>query len=239
MSTELERIWFTSSLASAQKATSTTILTNTPEPPDSPPDSPTSAHEQPFHTASQGWQPGDAGYTSDSDSDACDAGPDVDPFIGEAYPSAFYTIRAPQRFAQGYGFASGHRALSPTPVPGPDRRAVRCARQRAQQTRLARRRVGKSNVDVLAKKMGESIPYDKKSDADYGRKTQELIDDLMKGGGGVVCARCAELRVEVLEKMGVVTAGGYCLHGSAVVLQRRFHAAQQKFSSAMGGLSLL
>ncbi|KAK4893912.1 hypothetical protein LTR27_007718 [Elasticomyces elasticus] len=239
MSTELERIWFTSSLASAQKATSTTILTNTPEPRNSLPDSPTSVHEQQFHTAHRGWQQNEAGYTSDSDSDAFEAGPDVDPFIGEAYPSAFYTIRAPQTFAKGFGFYSGHRAPSPTPVPGPDRRAMRCARQRAQHTRLARRRVEKSNVDVLAKEMGEPIPYDKRSDGDYGRKTQELIDDLMKDGGGVVCARCAELRVEVLEKTGVVTAGGYCLHGPSVVLQRRFHAAQQKFSSAMGALSIL
>ncbi|KAK5724030.1 hypothetical protein LTR17_013692 [Elasticomyces elasticus] len=235
MSTELERIWFTSSLASAQKATSNTIHVNTPEPPNSPPDSPTSVHEQHFRTAHRGWQQNEAGYTSDSDSDACEAGPDVDPFIGEAYPSAFYAIRAPQ----GFGFHSRYRAPSPTPVPGPDRRAIRCARQRAQQTRLAPRRVGKSNVDVLAKEMGEPIPYDKRSDEDYGRKTQELIDDLMNGGGGVVCARCAELRVEVLEKTGVVTAGGYCLHGPSVVLQRRFHAAQQKFSSAMSGLSLL
>ncbi|KAK5723646.1 hypothetical protein LTR15_005345 [Elasticomyces elasticus] len=240
MPTELERVWFTSTLASAQKATSTTIPTNIPELPNSPPDSPTSVHEQHFHTASQGWQQNEAGYMSDSDSDACDAAPDIDPFIGEAYPSAFYALKAPDKYALGFGFNSGHRSPSPTPVPGPDRRAMRCARQRAQQTRLARRRAGKSNVDVVAEDMGKSIPYNTRSDADYGRKYQVLVDDLMKGGRGVICAKYAEIRVETLNKTGVVRTGDECPHGlPSGYLQRRFQAAEQKFSAAMGGLSLL
>ncbi|KAK3638295.1 hypothetical protein LTR56_013124 [Elasticomyces elasticus] len=240
MPTELERVWFTTSLASAQKATSTTIPANIPKPPNSPPDSPTSVHEQHFHTAHQGWQQNEAGYMSDSDSDAFDAGPDVDPFIGEAYPSAFYAIRAPQTFGPGFGFDSGHRAPSPTPVPGPDRRAMRCARQRAQQTRLARRRAGKSSVDVVAEERSESTPYDSRSDVDYDYKYQVLVDDLMKGGGGVICAKCAEIRVETLNKTGVVRTGDECPHRlPSGYLQRRFQAAEQKFSAAMGGLSLL
>ncbi|KAK4978140.1 hypothetical protein LTR42_002517 [Elasticomyces elasticus] len=191
MLTELE-LWH-----QPRKQPAPPILTNIPEPPNSPPDSPSSVHEQPFHTASQGWQSDDAGYMSDSDSEA---GPDIDPFIGEAYPSVFYVLKAPDQYAAGFGFYSGHRSPSPTPVHGPDRRAMRCARQRAQQTRLARRRIRKSDDDVVAKAVAESTLYDSRSDADYDYKYQVLVDDLMKGGGGVICAKCAELRVEILNK---------------------------------------